>query len=44
MTETKSGRELEPEMGAKGSPTARRFYALFGLGVSEDDSDDDSSE
>lgn len=37
MTETKTGAELEPERGEKGSKTLRQFYGLFGIGTDEDE-------
>lgn len=41
MTESKSGDELAPQRGAKGSETARRFFRFFGLGVEHRHSDPD---
>lgn len=39
MTETKSGRELEPEYGVRGSERARRFFRSLGFGPQRDESD-----
>lgn len=37
MADSKSGRELEPEVIHKGPPFARKFFALFGIGTGVDD-------
>ena len=36
MTETKSGRKLEPEYGVLGSTRARRFFKALGFGPKRD--------
>lgn len=36
MTETKTGADLEPERGSKGTPFVRRLFGAFGIGLGED--------
>lgn len=36
MTETKTGADLEPERGSKGTPFARRLFGAFGIGLGDD--------
>lgn len=38
MTETKSGRDLEPVRGVRGSERARRFFKSLGFGPERDES------
>lgn len=38
MADSKSGRELEPEVGHKGPPIARKFFGFFGMGTGDDES------
>jgi hypothetical protein len=42
MTDTKTGAELEPVRGSKGTPFARRLFGAIGIGLGDraDDSDD----
>ena len=40
MADSKSGRELKPEVGHKGPPIARRFFGFFGIGTGKDESDE----
>lgn len=35
MTQTKSGEELEPVRGSKGTPFARRLFGAFGIGLGD---------
>lgn len=37
MADSKSGRELKPEVGHKGPPIARKFFGFFGIGTGVDE-------
>lgn len=41
MTDTKTGAELEPMRGSKGTPFARRLFGAIGIGLGADRSDVD---
>jgi len=36
MTETKTGSELEPERGSKGTRFTRRLFGAVGIGLGDD--------
>lgn len=41
MTETKTGADLEPVRGSKGTPFARRLFGAIGIGLGDDRDDPD---
>lgn len=36
MTDTKTGADLEPERGGKGTPFTRRFFGALGIGLGDE--------
>lgn len=41
MADSKSGRDLEPEVIHKGPPIARKFFGFFGIGMGVDEDSDE---